>query len=94
MTLRITQAVEADLPDLLALYRHLSPADPPPDPDQAMAAFRRFHLYVGSAILLGRVQDHAVTTGTLIVVPNLTRQVQPYALIENVVTLAAFRHQG
>ena len=40
------------------------------------------------------MNDVAVATCTLVVVPNLTRRCAPYALIENVVTHTDFRQLG
>ena len=48
----------------------------------------------GSFVLLGEIGDQAVTTCTLVVVPNLTRGGRSYAVIENVVTHPDFRKQG
>jgi len=48
----------------------------------------------GICILLGEIGDQAVTTCTLVVIPNLTRGGRAYAVIENVVTHPDFRKQG
>ncbi|MEO8240779.1 MAG: GNAT family N-acetyltransferase [bacterium] len=93
-TLQISPATEADLPGLVALYRHLSPADPPPPPERAMDSFRRFLMYRDSAILIGTLGTAPVASCTLVVIPNLTRSATPYALIENVVTHADHRNRG
>lgn len=50
--------------------------------------------YPGSALLVGLLDGVPVATCTLIVIPNLTRQAMPYALIENVATDRRHRRQG
>jgi GNAT superfamily N-acetyltransferase len=92
--LNIRPAVRSDLPRLLALYPHLNPADEIPPLDVAERRFADLRKYDGSAIFVGFVQDSIVASCTLIVIPNLTRGGQPYGLIENVVTHAAYRGRG
>jgi GNAT superfamily N-acetyltransferase len=92
--LQIRHAREDDLPRLYALYDHLSPNDARCAPEEAVAVFRRFLLYPGSAILVGTIRDAFAASCTLVVIPNLTRGGNPYALIENVVTHASWRKRG
>ena len=84
--LSIRVATEADAPALLALYQHLSADNALVPQDRAEAIIAQIGQYTGSAILLGEVEGEAVSSCTLVVVPNLTRGGTPYALIENVVT--------
>ena len=93
-TLLITRASRTDLPQLLALYLHLDPADRFPTLDVAERCFEELHNYRGSAIFIGVSDGAVVASCTLIVIPNLTRGGQPYGLIENVVTHSAFRGRG
>jgi N-acetylglutamate synthase-like GNAT family acetyltransferase len=92
--LQIRPAQQDDLRELQELYRHLDANDARSSPDEAVAAFKRFLRYPGSAILIGTVGDALVTSCTLVVIPNLTRGGKPYALIENVVTHADWRKRG
>jgi GNAT superfamily N-acetyltransferase len=92
--LRIRAATADDLAALLVLYKHLNPDDAPTPADAANDVFSRLHLYSGSAILLGTIAGELVSSCTLIVIPNLTRGGRPFALVENVVTHAAWRKRG
>lgn len=92
--LDIRRAGQGDTPALLRLYRHLNPGDPPlalPEAEQILETFGR---YPGSAIFLGWLGGEAVTTCSLVVIPNLTRGGAPVGLIENVVTAATHRQRG
>jgi GNAT superfamily N-acetyltransferase len=92
--LEIREADEADLPGLLTLYSDLHRDDPALSLEEAKPQFYRLLRYDGSVVLVGLSGLRIVTTCTLIVIPNLTRAGRPYALIENVVTGAAFRGNG
>ena len=92
--LDVRTAKPADLPALLALYRHLSSSEPAKSGPEAERILEEFERYTGSAIYIGLLGDLLVASCTLIVVPNLTRGGRPYALIENVVTDASFRQRG
>ncbi len=94
MSLRIDIARAEDVPDLVALYKELDPAEPGLDIETGAARLAALSAIAGSAVLVGREADAAVSTVTLIVIPNLTKGGQPYALIENVVTAARARGRG
>ena len=83
-----------DLAKLQELYVHLNPDDQPSSPEDAHAIFERFLRYPGSMILVGTVEGKLVASCTLVVIPNLTRNGRPYALVENVVTHAQWRKRG
>lgn len=92
--LAIRFADRSDLPRLLDLYGHLSPDDTRCPPEVADTILDRLSRYEGSGVLVGALGEALVTTCTLVVVPNLTRGGQSYALIENVVTHADHRGVG
>lgn len=90
----IALARPADAAELLALYRHLVSDDPVLDVASAQERLAQLALYPGSGVFVRRAEGVMVASVTLIVIPNLTRQGRPYALIENVVTHADHRRQG
>jgi GNAT superfamily N-acetyltransferase len=83
-----------DLPGVQRLYRQLHPEDPVPSDGSDAAAFARIldtpglHLYVLEA------DGVVVATTYLNVIPNLTRSVSPYAVVENVVVDEQLRGTG
>jgi GNAT superfamily N-acetyltransferase len=90
----IRPAGDADLSEMLGLYQHLNPDDPIPDSVKAQIAWSAL---IGSDLTTVFVADAAgmlVSSCTLIIIPNLTRGVRPYGLIENVVTHPDHRRIG
>jgi GNAT superfamily N-acetyltransferase len=88
----VRTAAPADLPGLLALYAQLNPDDPPlenPGP-----AYINLLATPGLTVFVLEDAGTIAATCTLVVIPNLTRNARPYALIENVVTSAAHRTRG
>jgi len=92
--LDVRVAERRDLPAVLKLYPDLNPDDPDVATVDAERIWDQFQRYPGSAIFIGLVAGVAVTTCTLVVIPNLTRGGAPYGLIENVATDAAHRKKG
>jgi N-acetylglutamate synthase-like GNAT family acetyltransferase len=90
----IRAARAKDLPALLALYRQLNPDDPVLPEAEAGARFAQILAHPGTTIFVTCVDGVAVSSVSLVVIPNMTRGGQPYALIENVVTHADHRRRG
>ncbi|THV13462.1 GNAT family N-acetyltransferase [Rhizobium rhizophilum] len=90
----IRLAERGDIAGLLRIYRDLIPEDPELSVEAAGMHFDALVRIPGSAVHIGVLNDNIVSTCTLIVIPNLTRGGQPYALIENVVTAAEHRGRG
>ena len=86
---------EPELPQLLAMYRHLHPADPElPVTPEIELLWQRIYSDPHLHYLVADVGGRLVSTCTLTIIPNLTRGAQPYGLVENVVTLPDFRRRG
>ena len=79
-------ATEADLPAILSLHAELQPADPLPVESESGAVFAEILQRPGLEFVLLLDDDHEVLGSIYVnVIPNLTRGLRPYAVIENVI---------
>ena len=94
MSLLIRKAAPADAGALRTLYLHHLTQTTEEKP-QDMAVWReklaRFQADPHYHLLVGEVDGAVVSSVTLVIVENLTHDLRPYALIENVVTHRAHR---
>jgi GNAT superfamily N-acetyltransferase len=90
----IRKAIPADLSGLLSLYAELSVGDRLPTPEAAVATWAKLLSSEMISVLIIEQGGRAVSSCVLVIVPNLTRDQKPFALIENVVTSAAMRGRG
>jgi GNAT superfamily N-acetyltransferase len=90
----VRPASSDDLPGLLALYRHLNPDDPAPDAERAGAAWSAILGSPMMTVFVVEADGVLASSCTLVIVPNLTRGLRSYALVENVVTHADYRKRG
>lgn len=90
----IRESKADDLRGLLELYTQLHD-NPMPALDEAITALWAGILRdVNNRIIVAEEDGKIVSSCTLLVVPNLTHGQRPYAVIENVVTDAAYRQRG
>jgi len=93
----IRKANANDAEALMDLYlNHLS-ANPSKEPQDVLLwreKISRFEKNSMYNIFVGEVNGRVVSSVTLVAIENLTRNLRPYAIIENVVTHADFRGNG
>jgi len=94
MSVTCREAEPDDLTDILALYSELSVGDVLPSPEEARATWETLLNAETTTVHVAQSDGRVVSTCILVIVPNLTRNQRPFALIENVVTSAAMRGQG
>ena len=85
-----------ELADLLDLYALLHPEDSRLDPDSERIGLLwqsiQFNPYLRYYVV--EIAGKIVSTCTLAIIPNLTRDARPYGIIENVFTRPDFYKQG
>jgi GNAT superfamily N-acetyltransferase len=90
----VRTAAAQDLPEVLKLYRHLHPHEPPLDTATAERVWPALLESGCTTVLVAQAAALLVSSCTLAIVPNLSRGGRPYGVIENVVTHADYRRQG
>jgi GNAT superfamily N-acetyltransferase len=87
-------AVERDFEGIMNLLRQLNPEDPAITDGRDKITFAQIIKEPSLRILVLEENGKIISTCYLNIIPNLTRNASPYAVIENVVTDLAFRNQG
>jgi N-acetylglutamate synthase-like GNAT family acetyltransferase len=83
-----------DFEGIMRLYRQLHPSDPVRQDGGDAEVFAQILESPGLRLFVLEVDGAVVATTYLTVIPNLTRAVAPYAVIENVVVEEALRGSG
>ncbi|MEO6993919.1 MAG: GNAT family N-acetyltransferase, partial [Lacunisphaera sp.] len=85
-----------ELPELLGLYAMLHPDDPVFDPHgpEVQSHWHKILADPNLRYYVAEQEGKLVATCTLTIIPNLTRQLRPFGVIENVVTHPAYRRRG
>ena len=94
MPVTIHEVAEDELFALLCLYTHLHPEDDMPPLGEAVPLWKMLRQDPNQNFFGVYWNGSLVSTCTLAVMPNLTRSMRPYGLIENVVTHPDYRRLG
>jgi N-acetylglutamate synthase-like GNAT family acetyltransferase len=92
--MEIREADKKDYQSIKALYKQLHPTDPPVDESKRLELFTNVVESKNNKIVVAECENEIVSSCYLNIIPNLTRGLHPYALIENVITNSKFRNQG
>ena len=94
MKLVLREAKESDLAQLLELYDQLHFGEKHILTPKAEAIWQKILSHPNNTLFVGYFGSKLVTSCHLIVVDNLTHDLRPYALIENIITDEVYRKRG
>lgn len=90
----IREAATNDLSELLELYLYLHETEIPKDSEQLRAVWKHIIRDENHHLIVCEIKEKIVASCVCVIIPNLTRNVRPYAFIENVVTHKDYRKKG
>ena len=90
----VREIYENELTDLLELYLHLHETSVPEMSEHLRNTWETIIQDKNHHIIVNVIDDKIVSSCVCVVIPNLTRNVRPYAFIENVVTHEEYRWKG
>lgn len=90
----VREAKKEDLPEILKLYLYLHEESVPEQSKHLANTWEQIIQDKNHYLIVNETDGKIVSSCVCVVIPNLTRNVRPYAFIENVVTHASYREQG
>ena len=90
----IREIKENELSELLELYTHLHELGVPENSEHLQNTWNTICNDENHHIVVCEEEGKLVSSCVCVIIPNLTRNVRPYAFIENVVTHADYRGKG
>ncbi|MGP1410668.1 MAG: GNAT family N-acetyltransferase [Peptoanaerobacter stomatis] len=90
----VREAIKEDLYELLNLYLFLHEKDVPEDTRHLEITWNKIIEDVNHHIIVNEINGKILSSCVCVIIPNLTRNIRPYAFIENVVTNEEYRGKG
>lgn len=90
----VREARKEDLNEILELYLCLHEESVPEQSERLSDTWNRILEDENHHLIVNEVAGEIVSSCVCVIIPNLTRNVRPYAFVENVVTHTDFRGQG
>ena len=90
----IREAKKEDLEELLELYLNLHEESIPEQSDRLSGTWEQILEDQNHHLIVNEINGKIVSSCVCVIIPNLTRNVRPYAFLENIVTHKDYRGQG
>ena len=90
----IREIKENELNELLELYTHLHESGVPENSEHLQKTWKTICDDDNHHIIVCEEEGRLVSSCVCVIIPNLTRNIRPYAFVENVVTHKDYRGKG
>ncbi len=90
----VREIYENELSKLLELYLHLHEESIPELTENLENTWKTIMYDNNHHIIVKEIDEKIVSSCVCVIIPNLTRNIRPYAFIENVVTHSDYRNRG
>lgn len=90
----VREAKKEDLNELLELYLYLHEDSVPEPSEHLTKTWNQIISDENHHLIVNEINGKIVSSCVCVIIPNLTRNVRPYAFVENVVTHAEYRERG
>lgn len=90
----VRKSRKEDLKQILELYLYLHEESVPEVSEQLLHTWEQIMNDENHHLIVNEVDGRIVSSCVCVIIPNLTRNVRPYAFVENVVTHKDYRGQG
>ena len=90
----IREAKKEDLDELLELYLYLHEDSIPEHSEHLEKTWNQIIEDPNHHLIVNEIDGRIVSSCVCVIIPNLTRNVRPYAFVENVVTHTDYRGNG
>lgn len=90
----LREANKNDLDEILQLYLYLHETSVPEDSEQLWDTWNSIINDKNHHLVVCEIDGKIVASCVCVIIPNLTRNVRPYAFVENVVTHGDYRNKG
>jgi len=90
----IREAKQEDLLEVLNLYLYLHEEKVPAQSEHLSVIWNQMIADKNHHLIVNVIDGKIVSSCVCVIIPNLTRNIRPYAFVENVVTHADYRGHG
>ena len=90
----VREIYENELKELLELYLHLHEESVPAMTEHLNNTWKTIMQDKNHHIIVNVIEGRIVSSCVCVIIPNLTRNIRPYAFVENVVTNYEYRGRG